>query len=70
MRAIQTFFTLCLGMQLLVAQNVEIEPDRPGTDNYQERSRANLRSESIVNIYSNIAAVSYTHLTLPTNREV
>ena len=55
MRAIQTVFTLCLGMQLLVAQNVEIEPDRPGTDNYQERSRANLRAESIVNIYSNVA---------------
>jgi len=65
MRVLQTFFTLCLGMQLLVGQNVEIEPDRPGTDNYQERSRANLRSESIVNIYSNVAVADVHVWNLP-----
>jgi len=65
MRALQIFFTLCLGMQLLVGQNVEIEPDRPGTDNYQERSRANLRSESIVNIYSNVAVADVHVWNLP-----
>ena len=65
MKTIQTFFTICLGMQLLIGQNVEIEPDRPGTDNYQERSRANLRSESIVNVYSNVAVADVYVWNLP-----
>ena len=55
MRTIKTLSTVLLGMQLLIGQNVEIEPDDFGSDNYQERSRANLKSESIVNIYSNVA---------------
>lgn len=55
MRTIKTLSTVLLGMQLLIGQNVEIEPDDFGSDNYQERSRANSKSESIVNIYSNVA---------------
>jgi len=65
MRIIQTFFTICLGTQLLIGQNVEIEPDSPGSDNYQERSRANLRAESIVNVYSNVAVADVHVWNLP-----
>lgn len=65
MRIIQTFFTICLGTQLLIGQNVEIEPDSPGSDNYQERSRANLRAESIVNVYSNVVVADVHVWNLP-----
>ena len=55
MRTIQIFFTIFIGMQLVIGQNIQIAPDRFGSDNYQERSVADFNSESIVNIYSNIA---------------
>ena len=65
MKTIQIFFTIFFGMQLLFGQNVEIEPDRPGSDNYQERSRANLRAQSVVNVYSNIAVAEVHVWNLP-----
>ena len=67
MRTIKTFFTLFLGLQLLIGQNIEIEPDShtPGSDNYTERNRAMLKSESLVNIYSNIAVADVYVWNLP-----
>ncbi len=65
MRTAKTLFTILLGIQFLIGQNVEIEPDDPGSDNYQERSRANLKAESIVNVYSNVAVADVHVWNLP-----
>ena len=67
MRTTQIFFTIFFGIQLLFGQNVEIEPDShtPGSDNYTERSRAMLKSESLVNIYSNVAVADVYVWNLP-----
>jgi len=67
MRTIHIFFTIILGMHLLIGQDVEIEPDSftPGSDNYGETNRAMLKGESIVNIYSNIAVADVYVWNLP-----
>ena len=65
MRTAKTLFTILLGMQFLIGQDVEIEPDDPGSDNYQQRSRANLKAESIVNVYSNVAVADVHVWNLP-----
>ena len=65
MRTAKTLFTILLGIQFLIGQNVEIEPDDPGSDNYQQRSRAGLKAESIVNVYSNVAVADVHVWNLP-----
>ena len=49
---------------------IEKALDKEGSRLFQDGDKASLRREVEANILQEIQSVSYTHLTLPTNREV